>query len=124
MTFREMMECADIAAELGPEVFVLDGGWDAVRAWDSYLGDYEANPVEFPNCIEELSSTSAPSSIPRSRAKGLAAGCPSIRESPRAPILPGFRTWSLRCPPYNSPHAAAFQSESERLDGAAVHHRG
>ena len=55
MTVQEMKDCADVAAELGTEVFVLDAGWYNKKNWSSELGDYEADRVAYPNGIEELS---------------------------------------------------------------------
>ena len=55
MTVQEMMRCADLAAEIGAEVFVLDAGWYNKKDWSRELGDYEADPVAFPNGIQELS---------------------------------------------------------------------
>ena len=58
MTVAEMKSCADVAAELGAEVFVLDAGWYNKKNWSSELGDYEADRVAYPNGIEELSKHS------------------------------------------------------------------
>jgi alpha-galactosidase len=55
MTVQQMKDCAEVAAELGAEVFVLDAGWYNKKDWSSELGDYEADRVAFPNGIEELS---------------------------------------------------------------------
>ena len=55
MTISEMKSCADIAAQMGAEVFVLDAGWYNKKNWSSELGDYEADRVAYPNGIEELS---------------------------------------------------------------------
>jgi alpha-galactosidase len=54
MTVAEMKRCADIAAELGAEVFVLDAGWFNKKDWSRELGDWQADPVAFPNGLEEL----------------------------------------------------------------------
>lgn len=54
MTVEQMRRCADIAAEVGAEVFVLDAGWFNKRNWSRELGDWEADPVAFPNGIQEL----------------------------------------------------------------------
>jgi alpha-galactosidase len=66
MTVAEMKSCADVAAELGSEVFVLDAGWYNKKNWSTELGDYEADRVAYPNGIEELSS--------HVRAKGMKFG--------------------------------------------------
>ena len=55
MTVQQMKDCADVAAEMGSEVFVLDAGWYNKKNWSSELGDYEADRVAYPNGIEELS---------------------------------------------------------------------
>jgi len=51
----ELKRCADVAAQLGAEVFVLDAGWYSQRDWSRELGDYEVNRAAFPNGLEELS---------------------------------------------------------------------
>jgi alpha-galactosidase len=56
MTVGEMKRCAEIAAELGTQVFVLDAGWYNRKNWSSELGDYQADPVAYPKGIEELST--------------------------------------------------------------------
>ncbi len=56
MTVVEMKRCADIAKELGSEVFVLDAGWFNKKDWSRELGDWNADPVAFPKGIEELAS--------------------------------------------------------------------
>ena len=55
MTVDEMKRCADIAAELGAEVFVLDAGWYNKKNWSNELGDYQVDRVAFPKGLEELS---------------------------------------------------------------------
>jgi alpha-galactosidase len=55
MTVDEMKRCADVAAELGAEVFVLDAGWYNQKDWSTELGDYEVDRVAYPNGLEELS---------------------------------------------------------------------
>ncbi len=55
MTVQQMKDCADVAAAMGSEVFVLDAGWYNKKNWSSELGDYEADRVAYPNGIEELS---------------------------------------------------------------------
>lgn len=55
MTAKEMMSCADIAADLGAEVFVLDAGWFNKKNWSTELGDWQVDVVAFPNGLEELS---------------------------------------------------------------------
>jgi len=56
MTIAEMKRCADLAAKLGAEVFVLDAGWYNKKDWSKELGDYQADRVAFPNGIEELAN--------------------------------------------------------------------
>jgi len=48
-TVADMKRSADVAAELGVEAFVLDGGWS------KQVGDYEPNAAAFPHGLEELS---------------------------------------------------------------------
>ena len=55
MTVVDMKSCADVAAELGAEVFVHDSGWYNKKDWSSDLGDYEVNRLKYPNGLEELS---------------------------------------------------------------------
>jgi alpha-galactosidase len=55
MTVQQMKDCADVAAQLGAEAFVLDAGWYNKKNWSTELGDYEADRVAYPNGIEELS---------------------------------------------------------------------
>jgi alpha-galactosidase len=50
----DMKRCADIAAELGAEVFVLDAGWFNRKNWSREIGDWKHDPVAFPNGVEEL----------------------------------------------------------------------
>ncbi len=54
MTIAEMKRCAALAAKMGAEVFVLDAGWYNKEDWSKELGDYQADPVAFPNGIQEL----------------------------------------------------------------------
>jgi alpha-galactosidase len=54
MTVAEMKRCADAAAGLGAEVFVLDAGWFSSKNWSRELGDWTPNPQEYPHGIEEL----------------------------------------------------------------------
>ncbi|HZT31012.1 MAG TPA: alpha-galactosidase [Bryobacteraceae bacterium] len=54
MSVEDMKKCADMASEIGAEVFVLDSGWYNKKNWSSELGDYQADPVAFPNGLEEL----------------------------------------------------------------------
>lgn len=55
MTVDEMKRCADIAAEMGAEVFVLDSGWYNKKNWSAELGDYQVDRAAYPNGLEELS---------------------------------------------------------------------
>lgn len=54
MTVEEMKRCAELAAKMGAEVFVLDAGWYNKKNWSTELGDYQADPVAFPKGIQEL----------------------------------------------------------------------
>jgi alpha-galactosidase len=54
MTVADMKRCADVAAKLGAEVFVLDAGWFSGKNWSRELGDWTPNPEEYPHGIEEL----------------------------------------------------------------------
>jgi alpha-galactosidase len=56
MTVEEMKRCAALAAKMGAEVFVLDAGWYNKKNWNTELGDYQADPVAFPNGIQELAN--------------------------------------------------------------------
>ncbi len=56
MTIAEMKRCAALAAKMGAEVFVLDAGWYNKKDWSKELGDYQADPVAFPNGIQELAN--------------------------------------------------------------------
>jgi alpha-galactosidase len=49
-----MKKCADLAAQLGAEAFVLDAGWFSSQNWSRELGDWTANRAEFPNGIADL----------------------------------------------------------------------
>jgi len=53
---QQMKRCADIAAALGAEVFVLDAGWYNRKNWESEMGDYAPDPLKFPHGLEELSN--------------------------------------------------------------------
>jgi alpha-galactosidase len=54
MLVDDMKRCADVAAKLGAEAFVLDAGWFSGTNWGRELGDWTSNPQEFPHGIEEL----------------------------------------------------------------------
>jgi alpha-galactosidase len=56
MTVAEMKRCAELAAKLGAEVYVLDAGWYNKKDWSKELGDYYPDPVAFPNGIQELAN--------------------------------------------------------------------
>jgi alpha-galactosidase len=56
MTIAEMKRCTELAAKIGAEVFVLDAGWYNKRNWSTELGDYQADPVAFPNGVQELAN--------------------------------------------------------------------
>jgi len=51
-----MKRCADIAKELGAEVFVLDAGWFGSKDWGRELGDWTPNPTAFPLGLEKLAN--------------------------------------------------------------------
>jgi alpha-galactosidase len=55
MTAAELIRNADVAADLGAETFVLDGGWYSKGEWGEHIGDWIADPTKFPKGIEELS---------------------------------------------------------------------
>jgi alpha-galactosidase len=55
MQVDDMKRCADVAARMGAEVFVLDAGWFSGKNWGRELGDWTANPEEYPHGIQELS---------------------------------------------------------------------
>ena len=50
----DLKRCADVAARLGAEVFVMDAGWFSGKNWEHELGDWTENPQEFPHGIQEL----------------------------------------------------------------------
>jgi alpha-galactosidase len=54
MTVEEMKRCAEVAAKLGSEVFVLDAGWFSGKNWSRELGDWTPNAEEYPRGIQEL----------------------------------------------------------------------
>ncbi len=54
MNVEQMKRCVDVAGPLGAEVFVLDAGWFSSKNWSRELGDWNVNPVAFPNGMEEL----------------------------------------------------------------------
>jgi alpha-galactosidase len=54
MNVEQMKHCADVAAQLGAEVFVLDAGWFSSKNWSCELGDWTPNRAEFPQGVEEL----------------------------------------------------------------------
>lgn len=56
MNVREMKRCADVAAQLGAEVFVLDAGWFSGKNWSRELGDWTVNRAEFPHGLQELAN--------------------------------------------------------------------
>jgi len=53
MTADLLKPYADVAADLGAEIFVLDGGWTPN---ETMTGDWVADPKEFPHGIEELAN--------------------------------------------------------------------
>ncbi len=55
MLVDDMKRCADVAARLGAEVFVLDAGWFSGKNWGRELGDWTENRDEYPHGIQELS---------------------------------------------------------------------
>lgn len=52
----DLKRCADVAAELGAEVFVLDAGWFNRKNWSREIGDWKHNPEAFPQGVEELAN--------------------------------------------------------------------
>ena len=56
MTVAEMKRCAELAAKLGAEVYVLDAGWYNKKDWSKELGDYHPDTVAYPNGIQELAN--------------------------------------------------------------------
>jgi alpha-galactosidase len=55
LAVADLKRLAEVASELGAEVYVLDAGWYNKTDWSRELGDYVADRVAFPNGIEELS---------------------------------------------------------------------
>lgn len=57
-TVREvpLLRTADLAAEAGAEVYVLDSGWYNEQDWASELGDYQVNRRKFPRGLEAVSA--------------------------------------------------------------------
>lgn len=51
-----MKNFADVAAEIGCEVFVLDDGWIHHENSLTHLGDWKDDPYWFPNGLEELAA--------------------------------------------------------------------
>lgn len=49
-----MKAYANVAAEIGCEIFVLDAGWYDATNWSGKLGDWEVDPTFYPNGLEEL----------------------------------------------------------------------
>ena len=54
MKVADMKRCADIAAKIGAEVFVLDAGWYNKVDWCRELGDWQADRKAFPKGTAEL----------------------------------------------------------------------
>jgi alpha-galactosidase len=54
MTVGQMERCADVAKQLGAEVFVLDAGWFSSKDWSRELGDWTPNRAAFPHGLGEL----------------------------------------------------------------------
>lgn len=50
-----LLRTADIAAELGAEVYIVDSGWYSEEGWWAELGDYQVSAAKFPRGLEELS---------------------------------------------------------------------
>jgi alpha-galactosidase len=55
MQVDDMKRCADVAARMGAEVFVLDAGWFSSKNWSRELGDWTVNAEEYPHGLQELS---------------------------------------------------------------------
>jgi alpha-N-arabinofuranosidase len=54
MNIADMKRCADIAAKIGAEVFVLDAGWYNKVDWCRELGDWQPDRKAFPKGTAEL----------------------------------------------------------------------
>ena len=54
MHIADMKRCADIAAKIGAEVFVLDAGWYNKVDWCHELGDWQPDRNAFPKGTAEL----------------------------------------------------------------------
>ena len=55
LSVADLKRCADVAAELGAEVFVLDAGWFNKKDWSRELGDWQVDGAAFPRGLQELS---------------------------------------------------------------------
>ncbi len=55
-TAADLKRCADVAKQLGAEVFVLDSGWYNRGDWSKELGDYQVDRTKFPGGLEEVSN--------------------------------------------------------------------
>jgi alpha-galactosidase len=54
MNIADMKRCADVAAKIGAEVFVLDAGWYNKVDWGRELGDWQPDRKAFPKGTAEL----------------------------------------------------------------------
>ena len=54
MNIADMKRCADVAAKLAAEVFVLDAGWYNKVHWHRELGDWQPDRTAFPKGTAEL----------------------------------------------------------------------
>jgi len=56
-TVADMKRCADVAAALGADVFVLDASWfsDDAKTWWANVGDWQPKSSFLPNGLKELS---------------------------------------------------------------------
>ncbi len=57
MNILDMKRCADIAAKIGTEVFVLDAGWYNKIDWGRELGDWQPDRNAFPKGTAELAES-------------------------------------------------------------------
>jgi alpha-galactosidase len=53
-TVDSLVRTADVAAELGAEVYILDSGWYSEEGWWAELGDYGVSRRKFPRGLEAL----------------------------------------------------------------------
>jgi alpha-galactosidase len=56
MTVDQLKRYADIAAQMGAEVFVIDAGWYGSKNWGREVGDWTPRPEVFPHGLEEIAN--------------------------------------------------------------------